>query len=162
MKIRPSSTIARRVGRSAALARARCPAWLGADETVRAGDEVSQGVGADTRQPNEHTRVVQVVFLQVIGTRIVLDERVSLGEVHHDDERIRLGGLMGRHTREHFPAHLQRGLAPGGCHLHVWQGTTDGFDGSERVATWHRRYATLSYVLADLLGQSLGQRFLAQ
>jgi hypothetical protein len=121
---------------------------------VRTGDEVSQRVGSDTGEPNEHTRVVQVVFLQVIGTGIILDERVSLSEVHHHDERIRLGGPMGRDTHEHLAPHLQRGLAPGRCHLYIWQGTTDGFDGSERVATWHRRYATLSYVLADLLAST--------
>ena len=123
---------------------------------MRAGDEIPQGIDRDTVQPNEDTRVVQVVFLQVIGGRIVLEERVSIGEVNHHDQRVRLGGLMGRDTREHLPAHFQRGLAPRRRHLHVWQRASDRFDCSERVATWHRRYGTLSYVVADLPGQLLG------
>ena len=29
--------------------------------------------------------------------------------------------------------HVQSGLAPCGCHLHVWKGATDSLDGCERV-----------------------------
>jgi hypothetical protein len=76
---------------------------------VRANDEVSQAVSVDTRQPNEHTRVVQVVFLQVIGTGIVRDERISLGQVHHHDERVRLGGPVGCDNTNIFPRTFNAG-----------------------------------------------------
>ena len=39
------------------------------------------------RQPDEHTRVADVVVLQIVSGRIGGDELVALSEVHPNDER---------------------------------------------------------------------------
>jgi ABC-type nickel/cobalt efflux system permease component RcnA len=106
---------------------------LGVDEAVRADHEILKSVETNAGQSHEHTRVVQIVFFQVEGARVVFDECVTVGERHHHDQRVRFGGLVGSDAHEHLPVHLQSGLAPCSCHLHVWKGATDSLDGCERV-----------------------------
>jgi len=73
------------------------------------------------------------VFFQVVGGRVVFDERVTVGEGHHDNQRVRFGGLVGRDAHEHLPVHLQSGLAPCGRHLYVRKGAGDSLDRCERL-----------------------------
>jgi hypothetical protein len=79
------------------------------------------------------------MFFQVVGARIVLDERVTVAEIHHHHQRVRLSGFVGRHTDEHLAAHLQRGLTPCRRDLHIRQGATEGFDRFETAGAWHSR-----------------------
>lgn len=73
-------------------------------------------------------------------------QSVETNAVKSYDERVRFGRLMGRDTHEHRPAHLQRGLAPCRCHLHVWEIAANIFDWRERLAaafvamSWTRSY----------------------
>src|SRR6185436_15473324 len=80
----------------------RCVTSSVAHESVSAGDDVAQSVVANPRQPDEHTRVIDVVLLQIKGTRVRVYKRVPLRNIHHHDERVRFGGPMSCETDEHF------------------------------------------------------------
>ena len=77
-----------------------------------ADDQVAKRVRMHQCEPYEHARIADVVLLQVVGAGIFLDEGISIGEIHHDDQRVRLGRLVRRHAGEHPPANLERRLAP--------------------------------------------------
>ena len=55
------------------------------------------------REPDEHTRIPDVVLLQVVRVGVFLDERGAVGEIHHHDERVRLGGFVRREARNILP-----------------------------------------------------------
>jgi hypothetical protein len=104
---------------------------------VRADDEVPKRIRMNPRQPDEHARIADVVFLQVVRVRLILDERVAGGDIHHHDERVRLGRLVGRHAHEHPATDLERRLAPRGRELDVRQRAADRLDRLETVAAGH-------------------------
>ena len=101
---------------------------------MRADHEVAKRVGLDPPEPDQHARIPDVVVFQIVGVRIVFDQCVAVAEVHHHDERLRLGGFVRRDAREHPAAHLQRRLSPGRGELDVRQRATDGFDLFEAAA----------------------------
>jgi hypothetical protein len=104
---------------------------------MRADDEIAKRIRTNPRQPDEHARIADVVLLQVVGGRVLLDERVAAGEIHHHDERVRLGRLVGGHAHEHLPADLERRLAPRGRELDVRQRSPYRLDRLETVAARH-------------------------
>jgi hypothetical protein len=104
---------------------------------MRADDEVPKRIGTNPRQPDEHARVADVMFLQVVGSGVILEEGVAIGEIHHHDERVRLGRLVGSDADEHPSTNLQRRLSPRGRELHVRQRAADRLDRLESVAAAH-------------------------
>jgi hypothetical protein len=70
-------------------------------------NKIPQRVGMDPGQADEDAGVVDVVILQVIGRRILFEQRVPLREIHAHGQRVRLGLLVHRLTDEHFPAYFQ-------------------------------------------------------
>jgi hypothetical protein len=104
---------------------------------VRADDKVPKRIRMNPLQPDEHAGVADVVLLQVVGVRVVLHERVATGEIHHHDERVRLGRLVGGHAHEHLPADLERRFTPRGRELDVRQRAADRLDRLETAAARH-------------------------
>lgn len=109
--------------------------YLVVDEAVCTDDEIAKSVETNAGQSHEHTRVVQVVLLQVVRSRGVFDECVTILERHHHNQRVRFSGFVGGDADEHLPMHLQGGLASCGCHFHVRKGAADRLDRCERVFT---------------------------
>ena len=102
-----------------------------------ADDEITKRIRTNPWKPHEHARIRDVVLLQIVGVRVFFDERVAVGEVHHHDERVGLGRLVGRHAHEHLAADLERRLAPRGRELDVRQRAPDRLDRLETVAARH-------------------------
>ena len=54
----------------------------GSGTGVCADDQISKRVGMHAREPDEDTRIADVVFFQIVGVRIVLYEHVPIGDIH--------------------------------------------------------------------------------
>jgi hypothetical protein len=64
--------------RAAADAGVRLVPYLDVDEAVCTDDEIAESVETNAGQSHEHTRVVQVVLLEVARGRVVFDECVTI------------------------------------------------------------------------------------
>lgn len=81
--------------RASAAAGVRLATHFDADEAVCAYDQVPQCVERNARQSHHHTRVIPIVFFQVVSIRVIFDESVAVAEVHHHDQRVWFGRLVG-------------------------------------------------------------------
>src|SRR5712691_9409768 len=71
------------------------------------------------------------MVLQVVGIRICGNQLIALREVEADSEGVGFCGSVGRHAREHLPAHLERWRSVGRPLLDVWQREPDLSHGVE-------------------------------
>src|SRR5262249_36230960 len=79
------------------------------------------GVAVDVREANEDARVVFVMRGGVVDVRLFFDERVAVGEIAVDGERVRLCRLVHRDAGKPTAVDLERWRSPsraGGC---VWE-----------------------------------------